>query len=200
VREGARRRLGILGGTFDPVHTGHLILAETAREAADLDSVLFVPSGHSWRKPGREITSGKQRLSMLRLAIRGNERFGVSDIEIRRAGPSYTHVTLAALREAEPAAELFFILGRDALLDLPNWREPARITELATLLVAGRAGVTDRPAAATAGARIQEVPMPLIEISATDIRDRVRRGRSIRYLAPEAVVDYIAQHRLYQPD
>ena len=197
----AARRLGVLGGTFDPVHIGHLILAEAAREAAALDSVLFVPTGHSWRKPERQVTPGEQRLEMLRLAVEGNEQFAVSDIEVKRPGPSYTHVTLEGLAAEYPGTELFFILGRDALLDLPNWREPARIAELATLLVAERAGEAaggpEGVQVDASGARIMRVRMPLIDVSATDIRERVGQGRPIHYLVPQAVEDYIALHHLY---
>jgi nicotinate-nucleotide adenylyltransferase len=196
----AVRRLGVLGGTFDPVHIGHLILAEAAREAADLDSVLFVPTGHSWRKPERQITPGEERLEMLRLAVQDNEHFAVSDAEVERPGPSYTHVTLGELATEYPGAELYFILGRDALLDLPNWKDPARIAELATLLLAERAGEAAGPGEAAIdaiGGRILWVAMPLVEVSATDIRERVGQGRSIRYLTPRPVGDYIAKHGLY---
>ncbi len=189
-------RLGVLGGTFDPVHIGHLVLAETARDAAGLDSVLFVATGHSWRKPEREITPGEMRIEMLRLAVQGNESFAVSDIEVRRPGPSYTHETLEELAAGHPGAGLFFILGRDALADMPNWRDPSRIAALATLLVAERAG--EPPGAATIeGARIQRIEMPLIDISATTVRERVRAGLSIRYLVPDAVAEYIVANRLY---
>ena len=179
-------KLGILGGTFDPVHLGHLILGEAAREEAGLDRVLFVPTGHSWRKPDRVITPGAMRLEMLRLGTVDNPYFEVSGVEVDRPGPSYSDVTLEELAEANPGAELFFIIGTDALADMPNWRAPKRIVELATLVVAERAG-SERSAEVEAlpgrlGARAVWLGMPVIDISATDIRERVRLGRSIRYL------------------
>lgn len=186
-------RLGVLGGTFDPVHIAHLVLAETAREDLGLDRVLLVPTGHSWRKPGRSITPGDQRLEMLRLAVAGNERLEVSDVEVRRPGPSYTHETLEGLHAAHPEAALFFILGEDALADLPNWRDPARIRELATLAVAERPGSEGR-----LPGDVLRLEMPEIAISASAIRARVHAGRSIRYLVPESVREYIEAHGLYR--
>lgn len=203
-REGRRvkgERLGMLGGTFDPVHIGHLILGEAAREELGLDRVIFVPTGHSWRKPDREITPAADRLAMLRLAIEDNPHFEVWTVEVEREGPSYSEVTLAALRDANPGAELFFILGRDALADLSNWHNPSAVVSLATLVVAARgddmSSVTENAALARLNARIFSLQMPVIGVSATDIRRRVHDGRSIRYLAPDAVADYIALRGLY---
>ncbi|MDO8616632.1 MAG: nicotinate-nucleotide adenylyltransferase [Dehalococcoidia bacterium] len=201
-RGAAQERLGVLGGTFDPVHLGHLILAETAREQAALGRVLFVPAGRPWRKAGRQIAPAEHRLQMLRLATADNPAFAVSTIELYRQGPSYTAETLAALKAEHPEAALFFILGEDALADLPNWREPERIRELATLLVARRAR-TERSPESGGGAppgtdeRLTWLEMPLIEISATDIRQRARRGGSARYLVPDAVEAYIRETGLY---
>lgn len=189
-------KLGVLGGTFDPVHIGHLILAESARDQLGLDRVLFVPAGHPWRKEGREIASSGDRVAMLRLAIEGNDPFAVSLVEVEQVGPSYTHVTLKEIAEANSGAEMYFILGRDALTDLPNWKDPDRIMELATLVAAERVG--EVIAAPVQGvARATWLQMPLIEISATAIRERVRRGRSIRYLVPPAVEAYIRERGLY---
>lgn len=194
-------RIGVLGGSFDPVHVGHLILAETACEQAGLDRVLFIPAGHQWRKTEREMTPARHRLEMVRLAIEDNPRFDVSSVEIEREGPSYTAITLEALRDENPARELAFILGRDALADLPHWHAPERIVALAILLVAGRLpdvrSGASQAVAAEIGARIEWLDMPAIEISSADIRGRARSGRSIRYLVPERVTDYIAAHRLY---
>ena len=196
-------RLGVLGGTFDPVHLGHLILAEVGREQLRLGRVLFVPAGQPWRKAGRAVAAAEYRLAMLRLATRGHPAFEVSSIELERAGPTYTVDTLEALRRENPGAELFFLVGIDALLDLPNWREPGRIVELATLAVAQRPGerldlgeVSDRlPEVAS---RLVQLEMPLIDISASAIRERVRKGFSIRYLVPDAVEAYIREHGLYR--
>jgi nicotinate-nucleotide adenylyltransferase len=195
-------RLGILGGTFDPVHLGHLVLAEAAREQLRLDKVLFIPTGHSWRKPEREITPGEHRLEMVRLAIADNPAFEASSAEIDRPGPTYSDVTLEELHDAHPDAKLYFILGRDALLDLPNWRAPERIVELSTLAVAERAWSEADPNgdAAVAALRtpIERITMPEIGVSATDLRERVCNGLSIRYLVPEAVRTYISDRGLYR--
>jgi len=133
-------RLGILGGTFDPVHNGHLRLAEAALAQLSLDRVLFVPAGTPWRKPERDISPAATRLAMLKLAIKGKKRFEISTAETDREGPSYTVETLAELGSGHPGAELFLVIGEDALTDLPNWREPEQILELAVVAVAPRIG------------------------------------------------------------
>lgn len=213
-------RLGIFGGTFDPVHVGHLIVAEQAREQCALDEVRFIPAGHPPHKHGRPLTAAAHRLAMLRFAIAGHAAFRVDDRETRRSGPSYTVVTLEELRHELPEAELFLIMGADSLADLPNWHQPERICELATLAVANRPGVA-LPAAVTRDAaaartacgsgtaadtfrpglpghcRIVEVSVPPIGISATDLRCRVAERRSIRYFVPRSVEVYIEQHGLY---
>lgn len=195
-------RIGMLGGTFDPVHIGHLALGEAAREDLGLQRVIFVPTGHSWRKPGRDIASGADRLAMLNRAIAGNSHFEVSPLEVEREGPSYSEVTLAALQDANPGAELFFILGRDALADLPNWHDPSAVVRLATLAVADRedAGPSaqeDR-ALVRLKARIVRLTMPRIGISASELRERAAAGRSVRYLVPDGVAEYIREHGLYR--
>ena len=199
-------RVGVLGGTFDPPHLGHLILAQEAHQALGLAQVLFVPAGEPWRKAGRELSPREHRLAMTRLAVTGNPLFGVSTIEVDRPGPSYTAETLAQLRaELGPQAEFFFITGADSLADFPHWHEPLRILELARLAVA------ERPALADAGfeeglpERLAQalrrcvvwLPMPLVAISASAVRERVRQGLSIRYWVPEAVEEYIRRHGLY---
>lgn len=197
-------RLGVLGGTFDPIHLGHLILAEEAREELSLDRILLVPAGQPWRKADRALSPVSDRVEMVRRAVAGNPALELSLVEAERPGPSYTVDTLEELRATYPEGELFFLMGEDALLDLPNWRSPQGIIALATLAVARRAGA--------GGARLAEVEarvpgvsrrlvwlsMPRIEISASDIRERVRRGRSIRYLVPEAVAAYIRERGLYR--
>jgi len=194
-------RLGVLGGTFDPVHIAHLVLAETACEQLKLDRVVFVPAGLPWRKAGVSIAAGEHRLAMLRLATAGNPAFEVSDLEVGRQGPSYTAETLEALAKAHPGAELFFLLGEDALADLPNWYQPERIRERATLAVARRPGEPaeagdEAPRGPSAG--LVRLEMPRIDISASAIRVRVREGLSIRYLVPDAVDEYIRKHALYR--
>jgi nicotinate-nucleotide adenylyltransferase len=195
-------RLGVLGGTFDPVHLGHLILGEAARQELALDRVIFVPAGEPWRKSGREITAGADRLQMLRRATAGNPAFEVSLLEIDRPGPSYTEVTLEALQDERPGAELFFILGRDALTDFPHWHDPQRIAELATLAVAGRGDVplSDEAEVALPGVHVRlcHLRMPRVDINATAIRDNVRDGCSVRYLVPDPVAAYIQERGLYR--
>ena len=195
-------RLGVLGGTFDPVHVAHLALGEVARQELALDRVIFVPAGQPWRKSGREIAAGADRLQMLRLATAGNPAFEVSSLEIDRPGPSYSEVTLEALQREHPGAEMFFILGRDALIDFPQWHDPQRIAELATLAVAERDDVV-LGAEGEAGlpgphVRLRRLQMPRVDISATAIRQYVRDGRSIRYLVPDPVAAYIEERGLYR--
>ena len=195
-------RIGVLGGTFDPVHVGHLILGEVARQEITLDRVIFVPTGQPWRKVGREITAGADRLQMLRLATAGNPAFQVSSVEIERPGPSYTEVTLAALQGENPGAELVFILGRDALTDFPHWHDPQRIAELAALAVAERddtaLGGEEEADLSRLHVRLCRLHMARVGITATAIRENVRDGRSIRYLVPDAVAGYIEERGLYR--
>ena len=200
----ARVKLGILGGTFDPVHQGHLILAEWARGELALESVLLVPAGLPWRKAERSIGAVEHRLAMLRLAIADNSAFELSTMEMERSGASYTADTLERLHELRPGSELFFILGQDALADLPNWRRPQRILELATLAVACRSGPesialdeVERKLPGLSG-RLVWLGMPRVEVSASLIRERVRKGLSIRYLVPDAVEAYIREQGLYR--
>jgi nicotinate-nucleotide adenylyltransferase len=197
-------RLGVLGGTFDPVHRGHLALAAAAHAELGLDSVLFVPAGQPWRKGARAISSGEHRLAMLRLALEGQVAFDMVNLELEREGPSYTADTLEALREERPNEELFFILGEDALVDLPNWARPGRIQELATLVVARRAGTDPKDVEEAVRRapglldRVVWLKMPPVEVSATEVRERVRRGLWIGDLVPPAVEAYIREHGLYR--
>ena len=195
-------RVGVLGGSFDPIHIGHLKLAETALEQAELERVIFVPAGYQWRKADLPMAPAGERCEMVRLAIAGHPRFEVATLEVEREGPSYSDVTLEVLKETRPGAELVFILGQDTLADLPNWHAPERVLELATLAVAGRDG-KDGPAASEAlpgglRGRVIRLEMPPVRVSATDIRERVRAGRSIEGLVPEAVREYIAAENLYR--
>lgn len=195
-------RLGVLGGTFDPPHVGHLVLAEQAREQLDLARVVWVPAGEPWRKGGRAVSAPEHRLAMARLAVAGNDAFEVSTVEIERPGPTYTVDTLEALSHRDAGAALVLILGLDALLDLPNWREPQRIMELAGLAVAPRGrelppeSWLESLLPGLAG-RVVEVDMPRLDISATDLRRRAGEGRSLRYLVRAQVEGYIRQHGLY---
>lgn len=194
-------RVGVLGGTFDPVHVAHLAIAEAAREELPLDLVLFVPAGEPWRKSHRTITAAEHRLAMLRSAIAGNDAFGVSDIELRREGPTYTADTLETLAGERLDDAFWFIVGADALADMPQWHEPGRIVKHARMAVAPR-DMQDANVAAQGVAefrdRIDLFRAPRMEVSSTDIRERVAAGRSIRYLAPEGVREYIVERGLYR--
>jgi len=202
-------RVGVLGGTFDPPHLGHLILAQEALQALGLSKVLFVPAGEPWRKAGRELSPRDHRLAMVRLAVGANPGLAVSTAEVDRAGPSYTAATLAELREQfDSETELFFIMGADSLADFPHWHQPLRILQLARLAVAERAPLGDEgfaegmsdELAETLRERVVWLPMPLIAISASAVRERVSRGLSIHYWVPEAVEEFIGSHRLYASD
>lgn len=198
-------RIGILGGSFDPVHYGHLLIAESAREQLSLDQVRFTPAGDPPHKPGQPLTEPRRRLEMLELAISGCEKFTVDPRELHRKGPSFTVDTLHELRAEAPNDEFYFLLGADSLRDLLTWREPRTIAELATLAVCNRPGVAapDRnqirqwvgPEIAD---RVVLVDMPGVDLSATELRDRAASGRSLRFLTPRAVEAYIQQHGLYQ--
>jgi len=194
-------RVGVLGGTFDPVHVAHLVIAEAAREALSLDLVLFIPAGEPWRKSQRAITPAEHRLAMLTLAVAGNKAFGISDVELRRDGPTYTADTLEALAGQRLDDEFWFIVGADALADLPQWHEPARIVKHARLAAAPR-DVQDANVAAQGVRefrdRIDLFTAPRLELSSSDIRARAAAGRSVRYLVPDDVALYIAEHQLYR--
>ncbi len=198
-------RLGILGGTFDPPHIGHLILAHCAYAQLKLDRVLFLPAGDPWRKSDRAITTARHRVEMVRLAVGGDSRFVLDEREVRRGGPSYTVDSLRELRaELGETVELCLLLGQDALDDLPNWHEPRAILSLARLAVAPR---PETPALAPpeGGAATNldlppcdRIEMPFVGISASDLRARAARGESLRYLTPDAVDAYVREHQLYR--
>jgi len=200
-------RLGVFGGSFDPVHYAHLLMAESCREQRQLDRVVFVPSAAPPHKRDQELTSAESRLAMLELAIAGHEPFTVSRCEVDRAGVNYTVDTLRHFRAEHPEAELFFVLGADMLLDLPTWREVGQVCELATIVAVRRAGVAEPDFDGLNGAvrpeRIQrfrehQVEMPALGLSSTEIRRRIAAGRSIRYMTPRAVEKYIETHGLYR--
>jgi nicotinate-nucleotide adenylyltransferase len=197
-------RLGIFGGTFDPVHYGHLLLAEQCREQCRLDEVRFIPVGVPPHKLAQTIASGTARAEMLELAVAGHERFSVDRRELKKPAACFTVETLAELHAEDPARELFFLMGADSLRDFRTWREPGRILELATLAVVNRG---DEPAldlaplrqqfGTAASDRVQIVTIPGVDLASTDIRRRVAAGRSIRYMTPRAVECYIETHKLY---
>ena len=199
----APNRIGIFGGTFDPIHLGHLIAATEMRHALRLDRVLFVPAARPPHKSTRHVSDDTHRLAMLRLVLTDNPAFGISTIELDRPGPSYTSDTLAALSTMLAPASLVFLMGEDSLRDLPTWHQPDRIVSLAVLGVATRPGVVADldavfQAVPPARDRIRLVQIPLIGIEATDIRRRVAAGEPIRYQVPPPVEDYIRRHNLYR--
>lgn len=186
-------RIGVFGGSFDPVHHGHLIVAQEARRALSLTEVRFVPAREQPFKAGRHHAAVEDRLAMLRLAIEGVPGFVADARECRRPGPSYTIDTLRELRTEFPEAALCLLVGADTARDFPKWRDAEAIRRLATLVILTRPGAT-----ATLGdLGGEQLAVPAIDISATQVRDRARAGESIRFLVPDAVARYIADHRLY---
>jgi nicotinate-nucleotide adenylyltransferase len=205
--DGGCMRLGIFGGTFDPVHYGHLLLAESCREQCALDRVWLVPVAASPFKRERRTAAAAHRVEMLRLAVGGHDALEICTLETDRGGVSYTVDTLAEIHHQHPDAELFLLLGADTLADLPLWREAARILQLAIPVVVRRAGAQEPdygslqeivPAERFAAFREHQVVMPLIELSSTEMRARIAEGKSIRYRTPRAVEQYIASHQLYR--
>ncbi len=196
-------RVGILGGTFDPIHLGHLIVAEEVRVRLEVPKILFIPAGNPWLRRGPVAPAG-HRLEMVRLAIKSNPFFELSSLEVQRPGPTYTVDTLTELRERfGEDAEFYFIIGPDALVELPKWKQPGRLIELCWLVGVKRPGAQEvkleelERAIPGLTSRLILVDEPQIGISSTEIRERVTRGLSIRYLVPEEVQDYIYRHRLY---
>jgi nicotinate-nucleotide adenylyltransferase len=198
-------RLGVFGGTFDPVHFGHLLLAERCREECRLDVVVFLPAGVPPHKQGQAITPGAARAEMLELAMTGQPCFRVDRRELSKVTPSFTVETLREFRREQPQTELVFLMGADSLADFAQWREPQEILDLAEVAVVGRLG----SATADLGAyrklwgdrradRISQVQIPRIEFSSREIRARVAGQKSIRFMTPRAVECYIEQHGLYR--
>jgi nicotinate-nucleotide adenylyltransferase len=195
-------RLGILGGTFNPPHLGHLVCAQEAYVQLRLDQVMLIPARIPPHKPVDEEPGAEHRLELCRVAVAGDDRFVVSDLEVTRDGPSYTVDTLEQLKSLAPDTELFFIVGGDVAAGLPEWREPERVLSLATLAVARRRGtpqasVTEALHRLQGGERSQFFRMPRIGFSSTMVRDRVRAGQPIKYIVPDAVAAYINEHGLY---
>ena len=201
-------KIGILGGTFDPIHLGHLIIAEQARDQYGLDQVLLIPSGHSYFKDNRaqKVLPALTRLEMTRKAVSDYPPFEVSDIEVLRSGNTYTYETLEELADLHPEAELYFIVGADTVCSMSTWREPARIFAACTVLAAMREDQVD-PESFQQGtkdlenrfhARIRTISIPNIGISSTQIRERAGNGKSIHYLVPNALESYIIENGIYK--
>ena len=194
--------IGVLGGTFDPIHMGHLVVAEEARIKLGFTEVLFVPAGQPWRKLDRNITPADHRVEMVRRAIADNPHFKLCTLEVERSGPSYTVDTLTTLRkQLGSEASLFFILGRDTLAELPLWKEPKKVVQLCRLVVPPRLGSKDLKHLETAIPglldKVIQLDMPVIGISSSGIRQRIAQGLPIRYLVPTEVQEYINEQKMY---
>ncbi len=189
-------RIGIFGGSFDPIHLGHLILVEQCRDQAKLDQVFLIPAPRPPHKVNKAEATFDHRLEMLKLAIAGHPELQVDTCEMDRPGLSYTVDTLRHLHQREPKNEWFLILGGDSVRDFETWRDPEGISKLATLLIVDRSGTEG--IAPPSYSRYQRIASPLIDISSTDIRERVKTGRSIRYLVPDAVAAFIDANKLYR--
>jgi nicotinate-nucleotide adenylyltransferase len=185
--------IGLFGGSFDPVHHGHLIVGQVAAERLGLEELRFLPAREQPFKQGRHRTSAQHRGAMLSLALSGTPGFSLERTELDRPGPSYTVHTLEELRSAEPGSDFVLLLGADAAAELPTWREAARIPQLARIVVFARPG-SAVPAVPNIA---QVIEVPAVDISATEVRRRVARGQSIRYWVPDAVAEYIVRHQLY---
>jgi len=198
-------KLGVLGGTFDPIHNGHLAVADEVRKRLELDEILFVPAGQPWLKAGKPLTEAEHRMEMVRLAIADRPYYKLSTMEIDREGPSYTVDTMSELKnQRADEDELFFILGWDSLAELPEWREPERIIRLCQLVAVPRPGYP-RPdlkvlesSIPGLNERVTVLDKPTVDISASDIRERVAKGLSISGLVPDAVARYIRENGLYR--
>lgn len=200
-----KKKIGIMGGTFNPIHNGHLILGQTAFEQFGLDEVLFMPNKKPYYKKMNSAVTDSQRCDMVRLAIRDNDAFTFSDIEIEREGSTFTIDTLRILTEENPDCEYYFIMGADSLFHFDSWREPEEITKLAVLLVATRESMASFDIDSQIeylqneyeDARIECLFSPSLEISSSQLRKRCRDGKSIRYLVPDSVASYIKENQLY---
>jgi nicotinate-nucleotide adenylyltransferase len=198
-----KRRIGIIGGTFDPIHIGHLVIAEEALTELQLEKVIFIPAGNPPHKPNEPITDAAYRLAMTKLAISGNPAFEVSTIEMERKGPSYTVDTIEELRATfGEDVDLFFIMGVDSVLEIPTWHQPGRILSMCIVAAATRPGCNESKARQVLPVdfldRIVFLRTPGVDISSTELRNRIALGKSIRYLVPHSVEDYIHNNKLYK--
>ncbi|WP_396656799.1 nicotinate-nucleotide adenylyltransferase [Microbacterium sp.] len=193
--EGRAARIGVMGGTFDPIHHGHLVAASEVAQSFGLDEVVFVPTGRPWQKD--EVSPSEDRYLMTVIATASNPRFTVSRVDIDRAGPTYTIDTLRDLRGQRPDAELFFITGADAIAQILSWREHDELWNLAHFVAVSRPGHVLNTDGLPEG-KVSRLEIPALAISSTDCRQRVRRGHPVWYLVPDGVVQYIAKHHLYR--
>jgi nicotinate-nucleotide adenylyltransferase len=188
-------RIGVMGGTFDPIHHGHLVAASEVAQSFDLDEVVFVPTGQPWQK--HDVSPSEHRYLMTVIATASNPRFTVSRVDIDRAGPTYTIDTLRELKKQRPTADLFFITGADALAQILSWRDHDELWDMAHFVAVSRPGHV----LSTAGLPtddVSQLEIPALAISSTDCRERVEHGNPVWYLVPDGVVQYIAKHHLYR--
>ena len=202
----AKKKVGIMGGTFNPIHNGHLILGQTAYEQFDLDEVMFMPNKKPYYKKLSKNVTDEQRCDMVKLAIENNDAFSFSDIEVTREGVTYTVETLRILTQQNPDHEYYFIMGADSLFHFDSWKEAGEIVKMATLLVATRDSMAtfdiesqiEYLQSEFEDARIECLFSPSLEISSNQLRKRCKEGKSIRYLVPEVTENYIKKHHLYE--
>ena len=187
-------RIGIMGGTFDPIHIGHLIAASEAHRVLALDHVMFIPAGEPWQKADRTLSSSADRLAMVELAVRDDDRFSASDIEVRRDGATYAIDTIDQLRAQQPEDEFFWIVGDDVLVRIPTWREWERFVSSVTVVAVNRAGAEN----IAFDFDYHRIDIPEVRVSATALRDRFAQGDRCKYLVPDSVADYVTTHGLYQ--
>lgn len=193
-----KRRIGILGGTFDPIHLGHLVLAEQAKERLKLDQVIFIPSASPPHKTNRKLSSAKDRFQMTRLALEENPSFSISDIELKRGGLSYTVDTLRELKKLYPNSEIYFLTGSDVLNEIQTWKDPEHIYKLVNVVIAKRPSFDSFDPQNHFAKKSIIVPITGVDISSTQIRKRIEKGQSIKYLVPAKVEEYIRRKKLYQ--
>ena len=198
------KKIGIMGGSFNPIHMGHLLMAQYAKEYADLDAVIFIPAGCPYMKNRVELIEGPIRLQMVKMAIEGSKAFFASDIEIKRSGNTYTYETLQELLQIFPHAEFYFIVGADSLFSLDHWVYPEKILKNCTLIAAARNGSgvdalenKRRELIERFGGEILLMDFPAVDISSTLIRERIKDGKSVRYMMPDSLADYIKTNGLY---
>jgi nicotinate-nucleotide adenylyltransferase len=194
-----RRRVGVMGGTFDPIHHGHLVAASEVQAWFDLDEVIFVPTGQPWQKSTRDVAPAEDRYLMTVIATASNPRFSASRVDIDREGPTYTIDTLRDLRQTMPDADLYFITGADALADIFTWRNAEELFSMAQFVGCTRPGfvMDSETLGKIPSDRVTMIEVPALAISSTDVRRRTMRGEPVWYLVPDGVVQYIAKHQLY---
>jgi nicotinate-nucleotide adenylyltransferase len=195
------RRIGVMGGTFDPIHHGHLVAASEVQAWFDLDEVVFVPTGAPWQKSDREVSPAEDRYLMTVIATASNPRFSVSRVDVDRGGPTYTIDTLREMHQARPDSEFFFITGADALAQILTWHDADQVFELAQFVGCTRPGtsIDAKTLEGLPADRVTILEIPALAISSTECRARAHKGEPVWYLVPDGVVQYIAKRRLYQP-